>query len=283
MHGLIFVTWEKFLAERFGSSLIDAYRTAIGETPATSPLASRVYDDTTLLLGVNVACQLTGISANAILREYGRYFIINGLTSHLCAYLLTPVRNGRELLLAMRDAHAQMRRSPDGLTPPIFGFEAMPGKNNKFALIYDSPRQLCSVLLGAIEGAGERYGETANVVERTCMKQGALVCRFEVSFMASPNHVLQQQESPEMQKRRRMRQQLANQVLMALPVKDGVTLLELQEVLRSGTTQLAQLRPSVLLEALQHLQHAGLVASSANLSGEDLMHRRYWRVPTGAL
>ena len=281
MHGLIFVTWEKFLAERFGSSLIGAYRTAIGETPATSPLASRVYDDTTLLLGVNVACQLTGISANTILREYGRYFILNGLTSHLCAYLLTPVRGGRELLLAMRDAHAQMRRSPDGLTPPIFGFEAMPGKHNKFALIYDSPRQLCPVLLGAIEGAGERYGETANVVERTCMKQGALVCRFEVSFIASPNHALRQQESPEMQKRRRMRQQLANQVLMALPVKDGVTLLELQEALRSGPAQLAQLRPSVLVEALQHLQHAGLVASSANLSGGDLMRRRYWRVPTG--
>src|SRR5712692_8915827 len=122
MQGIIFVTWEKFLAERFGSSLIVAYRATIGETPATSPLASRVYDDATLLLGVNVACQLTGISANTILREYGRYFILNGLTSHLCAYLLTPVRSAGELLLAMRDAHTQMRRCPDGLTPPVFGF-----------------------------------------------------------------------------------------------------------------------------------------------------------------
>jgi hypothetical protein len=281
MHGLIFVTWEKFLAERFGNTLIEAYRTALGETPATSPLASRVYDDETLLLGVQVACQLTGISATLLLREYGRYFILNGLTSHLCAYLLTPVRSAGELLLAMRDAHTQMRRCPDGLTPPVFGFEALLGKHNTFVLIYDSPRQLCPVLFGAIEGAGERYGEVTHMIERTCMKRGARVCRFEVSFLPSPHHVLQQQESPEMQKRRRMRRQLANQVLMALPVKDGMTLFELQEVLRRVHAQLTHLRPSVLLEALHHLQHAGLAASSANLSGEDLMHRRYWRAPTG--
>ena len=31
MHGLIFVTWEKYLAERFGSSLLNDYRHAIGE------------------------------------------------------------------------------------------------------------------------------------------------------------------------------------------------------------------------------------------------------------
>ena len=36
MHGLIFVTWEKFLAERFGSGLLNDYRNAIGETAASA-------------------------------------------------------------------------------------------------------------------------------------------------------------------------------------------------------------------------------------------------------
>src|ERR1700730_9448967 len=52
MQGLIFVTWEKSLAERFGTSLLNTYRNKIGETPAHSPLASRVYDDAVLLTGV---------------------------------------------------------------------------------------------------------------------------------------------------------------------------------------------------------------------------------------
>ncbi len=53
MHGLIFVTWEKYLAERFGYPLLNKYRDTIGETAATSPLTSRVYDDATLLAAVS--------------------------------------------------------------------------------------------------------------------------------------------------------------------------------------------------------------------------------------
>src|SRR5579859_2992284 len=122
MHGLIFVTWEKYLSDRFGSKFLDAYRDRIGETAVSSPLASRVYDDATFLAGVGAASKLSQFSADTLMREYGCYFLINGLTSYLCAYLLTKVDSGRDLLLLMRKAHAQMRRTPEGLTPPVFGF-----------------------------------------------------------------------------------------------------------------------------------------------------------------
>ena len=146
MQGLIFVTWEKYLAERFGSPLLHTYRAAIGETAATAPLASRVYDDAALLAGVGAASQLTGLPADTLLREYGRYFILNGLTRHLCAYLLNQVHSGAELLLTMRDAHAQMRRTPDALTPPLFRYELLPPHHNHLTLVYDSPRKVCAVL-----------------------------------------------------------------------------------------------------------------------------------------
>lgn len=280
MHGLIFVTWEKFLAERYGTSLLNMYRSTIGETAATSPLASRVYDDKTLLAGVGAACQLTGVSADMMLRDYGHYFMINGLTSHLCAYLLTQVRSGQELLLAMSDAHAQMRRTADGLTPPLFKYEVLSADLNIFALTYDSPRQLCPVLLGAIEGAAERYGEKVKVVERMCMKRGAAVCRFEMRFFSLPATQPDHLETPELQARRRAQQQLADVVLSALPDSDGVTLPELQGILLHWQASPSQLRPSVVLEALNHLLHAGLVSSTANKPGDNLTHRRYWRAPT---
>src|SRR6266513_3067893 len=41
-----------------------------------------------------------------------------------------------------------------------------------------------------------------------------------------------------------------------------------------------RIRPALLLEALRHLNYAGLVATTANHAGYDLMHRRYWRAPT---
>ncbi len=183
MQGIIFVTWEKYLTDRFGSNFLNLYRETIGETTATVPLTSRVYLDEFLLAGVGAASQLSHFPADTLLREYGRYFLINGLTSHLCAYLLAQAHSGRELLLMMRQAHAQMRKNPDGLTPPVFRYEILTDSPQGITLIYDSHRQLCSVLYGAIEGAAERFGERAHIVERTCMKNGASECRFEVNFV----------------------------------------------------------------------------------------------------
>ena len=280
MHGLIFVTWEKYLADRFGTPFLSVYRDAIGETAPTSPLASRVYEDAVLLAGVGAASKLAHFSAETLVREYGRYFLTNGLTSHLCAYLLTQVHSGRDLLLMMRKAHAQMRRAPDGLTPPVFEFEAIPSYTNGLTIIYDSNRQLCPVLFGAIEGAAQRYCEQAQIIERSCMKQGATDCRFEIYFHADPSQAQPTVETPEQLERRNARQQLADIVLTVLPDEDGVTLQDLQYFMhRRQDITAQQVRPSVLLEALRHIQHAGLVTSSANQAGDDLSNRRYWRVP----
>ena len=280
MHGLIFVTWEKYLFERFNEPFFNEYRAAMGETPSTSPLARRTYSDGTLLAGVKVACKLSGLSIDTILWEYGRYFMINGLTSHLCAYLLTKVSNGRELLLMMREAHAQMRRLPDGLTPPLFEYQAISASRNELALIYDSPRHLCALLWGAIEGAAQRYGQRVQVVEVSCMKQGAPVCRFDLHFSSPVSRPLESLETPEQIARRANQQQLANLVLSVLPAEYGLTLLELQEHLRTWEVNQQQLRPALLLEALRHLQHAGLVSSTANQPDDNLANRRYWRTPT---
>jgi hypothetical protein len=112
------------------------------------------------------------------------------------------------------------------------------------------------------------------------MKRGAAVCRFEISFYRPASGPLRQPETPEQIERRNAQQQLANFVLEALPDSDGVTLAELRAVLQQWQLNPNQTRPSVVFEALRHLQHAGLVASSANQPGNDLSNPRYWRAPT---
>jgi Haem-NO-binding len=279
MQGIIFVTWEKYLHDQFGDVFLQAYRKTIGETVATIPLTSRVYDDALLLAGVGAASTLARVPVDSLLRAYGRYFLLNGLTSHLCAYLLSQVHSGRDLLLMMRQAHAQMRRTPDGLTPPVFLCEILAHAPGGLTLLYDSHRQLCPVLYGAIEGAAERFGERTNIIEQTCMKQGASVCRFEVYFVA--NSMLPScPETPQQVTHIQARHHFADLVLSALPDAGGVTLYDLQRTMRHWPVSARQLRPSLLLEALHHLQFAGLIASTANQPGDTLTQRRYWRVPT---
>ncbi len=279
MHGLIFVTWEKYLAGRVPGAVLRNYRHAL-EGKITAPLlASRVYGDDLLLAAVTTASQVAAIPAETLLHEYGRYFITNGLTRHLCAYILTRVHSARELLLSMHDSHLQMSRLPESLTPPLFQYRTLAEKPDELTLIYDSPRKLCPVLMGAIEGAAERYGEQVKIVEQMCMNRGDLVCHFDVHFSASATG---HQETPEQLEHEQQKQHFAQFILSILPDEEGLTLAEVQKrvVLRGVKKEWA--RPALLLEALRRLHHAGLAATTANRAGDDFVNRRYWRAPTAS-
>lgn len=281
MHGLIFMTWEKYLGDRFGKRFLDAYRNAIGETAANLPLANRLYDDETLLVGVGAASRLASMLPEALLREYGRYFIINGLTGHLCLYILAQVHNGCDLLLTMRNAHARLRTTLEGLQPPLFEYEPS-SFPNEVILRYDSPRKLCDVLLGAIEGSAERFGETVQVQEHACMKTGAPFCRISARFFAPKDDLDRYRRGAIDTSQRRIHAPLLDLVWDALPDagrSEGIRLSELQGSLqRRHRVPAYHLRPAILLEALHQLQFAGYVMSTAHQPRDNFMDRRYWRV-----
>jgi len=281
MYGLIFMTWEKYLSDRFGQSFLDTYREHIGETVSDLPLANRLYEDAPLLAGVGAACQMSGLPADTLLHEYGHYFIINGLTRHLCSYILSNVHSGRDLVLSMRDAHARLRHTLDGLKPPLFEYRYT-SHPNEVVLIYDSERKLCSVLKGAIEGAAERYGETVHIYEHCCMNLEAPVCRIEARFVAPANESERYKKDPVQLVRQEHQKQLMELLWSQLPeadVEDGVTLKDLQKRLLHDKSNAARhLRPAVLLEGLYQLQFAGYVMSMAHKVDDELAHRQYWRV-----
>ncbi len=276
MHGLIYATWEKYLAERFGPQVLNRYRLAIKDTSASIALASRVYDDETFLKGLEATHTLTHFPTDKLLREFGYYFMINGLTSHLCAYLLNQVHSGYELLLAMRQAHAQLKQAGALITLPLFEYQAVASKRKALVLQYESPRRLCSLLLGAIEGAATRYGERVEVKEQSCMKQGAQRCIFIIRFSEDAQQAHPPQSSPEQLEHVQSQYKLADAVYAVLPDQGGCTLAEVRGRLRQRAVPV---RLAALVEALNHLQHAGWVASTADQPGDTLASRRYWRIP----
>jgi hypothetical protein len=281
MLGLVFATWEKYLAERYGASVLQGYRKAVEDGMEALPLAHRVYNDEALLQGLETVGELTGTHPDALLRQFGRYFINYGLTRHLCAYLLSQTSCARDLILIMRQAHIQMAVGPDGLRPPVFVYQPLSADGNHLLMTYESPRAFCGWFWGAIEGAADRFGEHVAIQERTCIKKGGKRCLFEVYF--DPSVSARQMRTPEQEARWQAQQMLASLIQTILPDQQpGLTLFELQEQLRTTHLDARQLRPALLLEALQMLLFAGLLASTANHPGDTLNTRRYWRVPVVA-
>lgn len=293
MKGIIFVVWEKYLNDRFGSKFIDTYREQIGETRDQLPISGRTYPDALLVKGVQAASQLSFLSADRLLVEYGRYFMLNGLVEYLCGYLLAQSWTGYDLLLQMRDAHAQMRRTPDGLEPPLFEYQVLSGDHRHMILTYESGRKLCSLLEGCIIGAAERFGEKVHIHEHTCMKKGAPSCRFEIRFEGESWASKATPAMIEQEKQRLSKQGLSNLILQALPYdsKGSMTLEGLHSVVMQNQGSyfpeiyhkqqtLTAIHVSQVYTALAKLQQVGLVASTANQPGDTFGNRRYWRAPT---
>ncbi|GCE47938.1 heme-NO-binding protein [Thermosporothrix hazakensis] len=281
MLGLVFSTWEKYLAGHFDAAVLQAYREALAGQVEARPLAGRVFADDAFMYGLQVVSQRTGIHQQRLLRQFGHYFITNGLTRHHCAFLLSQTSCARDLVLLMRDAHIQMAKGPDGLTPPVFNYTYLSEDHSRSKILfrYDSPRALCGWFWGAVEGAAERFKEKVYVKELSCVTRGAPHCYFEVQFQARTAE--RSRKTPEQRARWEAQQRLAMLVKTVLPEHEGegMTLFELQGKLNTLNASSQPVRLGQLLEVLQMLQHAGLLASNANQPGDSLETRRYWQVP----
>lgn len=293
MKGVILVVWEKYLNDRFGSHFIDAYRNQIGEAKDQLPITGRTYPDELLVKGLRAANQLTSQSEDRLMFEYGHYFMLNGLVEYLCGYLLAQAWNGADLLLLMRGAHAQMRRTPDGVEPPLFEYEVLSKDHSHMLLTYESKRKLCSLLDGCIHGAAERFGEKARTRELSCMKKGAPTCRFEVQFDGESWAKHLEPAMLAQEKQRLAKQGLSNLVLQVLSydARGSMSLNDLHRAVEQNQGAyfpeiyqhqqvISVVHVSQVYTVLAKLQQVGLVASTVNQPGDTFANRRYWRAPT---
>lgn len=293
MKGIIFVVWEKYLGERFGAPILKRYRAVIGESEKDLPVTNRTYPDAMFVKGLDIASKLTLLSNDKLLFEYGRYFILNGLVEYLCGHLLAQAWTGYDLLLLMRDAHAQMRRTPDGVMPPLFEYEVLSQDHNHMVLTYDSQRKLCSLLEGAIHGAAHRFGERVLTREHACLKRGDHVCRFEVRFSGDSWAKRVSPERIEQEKQRLSKQGLSNLVLQVLSdhAEEAVDMSAIKRSIDQhqgpyypeiyqNQRHLKEVHISQVYTTLAKLQQIGMISSTVNKPGDTFTTRRYWRSPT---
>ena len=284
MHGIIFVSWDRFLQTTFGDFFFQRYRAEMKQKGHLISLMNQTYPDEHLIQALTFVCQQQQISMDALLRSFGQYYIVNELTGFVCAALLQKVKSAKELLLVMADAHLQLKQASREMhtshliSPPIFRYELIPGRPDRLIVVYQDPRQLCPLLQGAIEGAAIRYHEKVNILHdpKMCMRHGAHACRLLVQFVPLKNRLAHEESTPP--ERVRHQEEIRSLILQALPrdVQKALTAYQLAEAIRYLTPisqKVPALRMCQLDAALRQLMAIGLVASTNTFS-----HCRYWRV-----
>lgn len=137
------------------------------------------YGDDELIALVDTAGVLLRLEPGAVLQWFGRaampllaaryggYFVGHGST--------------RSFVLSVNDIiHPEVRKLYSGAGCPHFDFRD--DEAGRLHIGYQSPRRLCRLAHGFVEGASDHFGETASVEHLACMLDGATTCELAVSW-----------------------------------------------------------------------------------------------------
>ena len=177
MHGLILVSFRDYLVAQHGGA---AEKDVMAGEPRY--FVSEGYPDERFTRLVERACGRTGMPAEELLRELGA-FTAEKTFARLYPALFALSGTARLFLLTVETRiHEVVRMAiPDALPPKLDVSEL---GDDALSIVYTSPRRLCPMLRGLVEGTARHYGEAVSIEEPRCMLRGDGQCKLEVRFGA---------------------------------------------------------------------------------------------------
>jgi hypothetical protein len=175
VHGLIFVSLRDYLAAEHGAATEE-------EIMASEPFyfVSEAYPDEQFIALLDRATRLTGMPRERLLHDFG-VFTAEKTFARLYPALFALSPSAREFLLTVETSIHDIVRvaMPTALPPELDVSETEDGA---VSIVYTSPRRLCAMLRGLVEGSARHYRERVRIHEVACMHRGDDACRFEVRF-----------------------------------------------------------------------------------------------------
>ncbi len=173
MKGVLFNLAEQVLGDAHGPEIWDRVLRRARVAGAYTSLGS--YPDEEMFRLVGAAADLLGTSPSEVWRGLGRGAL--PLLAGRYPEFFDGHQSTQGFLLTLNDIiHAEVRKLYPGAVVPEFGFECP--DPDTMILTYQSPRKLCALAQGFIEGAAAHFGERAEVSQARCMLEGASSCEI---------------------------------------------------------------------------------------------------------
>jgi hypothetical protein len=175
VHGLIFASFRDYLVTEHGAAV--ANDVTAGEPQYT---LSEAYPDEQFLALLGRACERTELSADELLFDFG-VFTASTTFARLYSVLFKASPTARDFLLTVETPiHEVVRETMPDARPPRLAVADLGDEG--LEIVYSSPRRICALLRGLVEGTGRVYDEALRIEEPECMHDGAPACRVVVGF-----------------------------------------------------------------------------------------------------
>jgi predicted hydrocarbon binding protein len=175
MHGLIFAELKKYVETKFDSKTWDLLLEKAG-LKGNMYIAASVYPDGEILSLVTTACEMTGLTAKAVLEDFGEFIAPDLIAQY--SFLVKPEWSYVDFLCNTEDTIHKVMRFHKGVEPPRLAVTRI--SDDKAIISYDSGRRMCALLKGIARGAAKHFKEEVNLVESQCMLHGDPACIITV-------------------------------------------------------------------------------------------------------
>lgn len=181
MKGIIFNLLEEVVTQEFGEDAWDDMLERASLDGSYTSLGS--YGDEQFVALLTALPSMRGPSEAELVRWFGKS-AIPLLANRYPSFF--EADSTRAFLLTLNNIiHPEVRKLYPGADVPVFEFDdTLEGlAEDQLVLGYRSPRQLCVLAEGFIEGAALHFSEQVRIQQPTCMIRGdercAIVCSFE--------------------------------------------------------------------------------------------------------
>lgn len=173
MKGIVFNLLEEAVCAAHGSDAWADLIDAAGVSGVYTSLGS--YPDEDVVALVQAAARMLGQPDHEILRWFGRAAM--PMLAHRYGDFFKGHDGARSFVLSVNAIiHPEVRKLYSGAGCPHFHFEE--GGDGALLIGYRSPRRLCHLAHGFVEGASDHFGETVKIEHLQCMLEGHALCRM---------------------------------------------------------------------------------------------------------
>ena len=156
-----------------------AWNSALEEAGLTGVYtAAGRYDDRELLSLVSIFAARTGKPEQELVSAFGKFMF--PAFKERYPQLIDDELGLLDFLSTIEDViHVEVLKLYPDASVPTFTYERP--ADNRLEMRYDSPRRLCALAVGLIDGAAEHYGESYDLQHSPCMHEGAAYCGLNVT------------------------------------------------------------------------------------------------------
>ncbi|MEM7219857.1 MAG: heme NO-binding domain-containing protein [Pseudomonadota bacterium] len=179
MKGVVFNILGEMVEEQFGIAAWDAL---LQQTELDGEfVATESYADEDLFALVGAASEATGFDANDLVFAFGRYMVPYFFENY--PEFFKPEYSLREFLLTVDSViHVEVRKLMPEANLPSFDY----GDDDlrELTMTYRSPRKLCRLAEGLIQGAADHYKTSFELDHSVCMHDGGDHCTLKLRLAA---------------------------------------------------------------------------------------------------